>query len=345
MKSLAAEDAPAKIAAFIREASNERDVEVSGLRRLAGGSSRQVWSLDVALAGQRLPLVLRINPNPAASVGLSANTGGFDSEFVLLAAMQRRGAPVPRVHWSCEDAALFGGPFYLMDRIEGETIGRRILRSPVLEQARKKLPEQLGRALARIHAADLRADGLDFLPGPAPGQSSPEAQLQQIRVSIDLHPEPLPVTEFAYRWLERKVPPERARTLVHGDFRMGNVVVGPEGLRAVLDWELAHIGDPHEDLAWMCTRTWRFGAVDRPVGGIGPREPFYDAYEQASGRKLDRDALRYWETLCSAKVVAVWIMQVRAYLTGANPSVEQATIGRRIAETELDLLQLLRDDA
>jgi len=345
LKLLAAEDAPAKLAAFIRQASGQGEVEVSGLRRLAGGSSRQVWSLDVVIAGETLPLVMRIDPNPAPTIGLSANTGGFGSEFVLLTAMQQRSAPVPRVHWSCEDHALFGGPFYLMDRIEGETIGRRILRSPELEQARKKLPEQLGRALARIHAADLEADGLDFLPGPPPGQSSPEAQLQHIRVSIDLHPEPLPVTEFAYRWLVHNVPPERARTLVHGDYRMGNVIVGPEGLRAVLDWELAHIGDPHEDLAWMCTKTWRFGAVDQPVGGIGPREPFYGAYEDESGRKLDRDALRYWETLCSAKVVAVWIMQVRAYLTGANPSVEQATIGRRIAETELDLLQLLRDEA
>ena len=345
MKSLAAEDAPGKVAAFIREASGQREVEVSELRRLVGGSSRQVWSLDVKLAGEALPLVMRINPNPAPAIGLSANTGGFDGEFALLSAMQKRAAPVPRVYWSCRDPELFGGPFYLMDRIEGETIGRRILRSPELEQARVKLPEQLGRALARIHAADLEADGLDFLPAPPPGQSSPEAQLQQIRVSIDLHPEPLPVTEFAYRWLERNLPPERARTLVHGDYRIGNVIVGPDGLRAVLDWELAHIGDPHEDLAWMCTKTWRFGAVDQPVGGVGPREPFYRAYEDESGRVLDRDALRYWETLCSAKVVAVWILQLRAYLTGANPSVEQAAIGRRIAETELDLLQLLRAEA
>ena len=128
---------------------------------------------------------------------------------------------------------------------------------------------------------------------------------------------------------------------MHGDFRMGNVIVGPEGLRTVLDWELAHVGDPHEDLAWMCIKTWRFGQLDQPVGGVGAREPFYRAYESESGRALDREALRYWELLCSLKVVCVWIFQVRAYLSGAIPSVEQAAIGRRIAETELDLLQLL----
>ena len=122
---------------------------------------------------------------------------------------------------------------------------------------------------------------------------------------------------------------------------MGNVMVGPDGLRAVLDWELAHVGDPHEDLAWMCTKTWRFGNVESPVGGVGAREPFYAACEAESGRKLDRELLRYWETLSSLKVLGVWIVQMRSYLTGVLPSVEQAAIGRRMAETELDLLELL----
>jgi aminoglycoside phosphotransferase (APT) family kinase protein len=137
------------------------------------------------------------------------------------------------------------------------------------------------------------------------------------------------------------VPPERDRTLVHGDYRMGNVIVGPEGLRAVLDWELAHVGDPHEDLAWMCTKTWRFGNPAAPVGGVGAREPFYAAYERESGRRLDRGALHYWEILSTAKVCVVWIMQVNAWYAGIIPTVEHAAIGRRMAETEHDLLELL----
>lgn len=340
MKSLQSEDAPQRIADFIRGASGESNVQVSGLRRLTGGASKQVWSLDVALGDTKLPLVLRINPNAESPGGFSEQSAGFDGEYRLLAAMHKRRAPVPKVYWTCPERELLGGPFYLMDRIEGETIAPRILRSDTYEKARELLPEQLGRALARIHAADLEADGLLWLPAPPAGQSSPESQVQQVKGGIDLHPEPLPTLEIAYRWLCKNLPPEHDRTLVHGDFRIGNVIVGPEGLRAVLDWELAHIGDPHEDLAWMCTKTWRFGS-DQPVGGVGPREPFYRAYEAESGRVLDRDALRYWEVLCSAKVVCVWIFQVRAYLTGINLSVEQAAIGRRISETELDLLQLL----
>ena len=318
---------------------------MSDVRRLTGGSSRQVWSVDVTLgegaSAESLPLVLRIDPTGGQRPSRSADAGGFTREFLLLQTAHAHGVPVPRVHWSCADSETLGGPFYLMDRIEGETIPRRIYRSEELAEARELLPEQLGSALARIHRADISGDELGWLPGPGEGRSSPEEQVDSIERGLAASPGPAPVLALTLRWLARNVPPEGDRTLVHGDYRIGNVIVGPEGLRAVLDWELAHRGDPHEDLAWMCTRTWRFGNVDRPVGGLGPREPFYRAYEKESGRTLDRDALRYWEILGSAKVAVVWIFQVQAWLSGANPSVEQAAIGRRKAETELDLLELL----
>jgi aminoglycoside phosphotransferase (APT) family kinase protein len=326
-----------------------RRARVENLRRMAGGSSRQVWSLDVELeggtGGEKSALVLRIDPTAgaAASRGLAADGGGFRLEYRLLEEALRCQVPVPRVYWPCAELEPLGGPFYFMDRVEGEVIGSRILREPALAAARTALPEQLGVAAARIHRMNPDAPGLERLPRPAPGTSSPAEQLAQLRRGFDAAPSPTPVCEWAYRWLEKHVPAERDRALVHGDFRMGNVIVGPEGLRAVLDWELAHVGDPHEDLAWMCTKTWRFGNAAAPVGGVGPREPFYAAYERESGRALDRDALRYWEILSSAKVCVVWIMQMNAYFAGIIPTVEHAAIGRRMAETELDLLQLLED--
>ena len=338
---LTPEEREARIAGFVREQSGESRVAVSGLRRLAGGSSKQVWSVDVTLADAApVPLVLRINPTPSSGGSLSENASGFDGEFRLLRAVHASGALVPKPWWSCEDPDLLGGPFYLMDRVEGEAIPRRIYRSEELADARDQLPSQLGQSLARIHRTPTDGD-LAWLPGPAEGRSSPEEQVESIRRGLAASPSPAPVLELAHRWLSRNIPAEGDRTLVHGDFRIGNVMVGPDGLRAVLDWELAHVGDPHEDLAWMCTRTWRFGNVDKPVGGIGQREPFYDAYEKESGRSLDRDALRYWELLGSAKVAVVWIFQVQTWLSGANRSVEQAAIGRRKAETDLDLLELL----
>lgn len=308
---------------------------------MAGGSSRQVWSVDAEIDGVIHPLVIRYDPAHGTDRASLASAGGFLAEYQILQAMHRNGVPVPKVFWACDTPDLLGGPFYLMQRIEGEAIPRRILRSNELAAARERLPAQLGRALAGIHAVDAGREGLDFLPSPAPDASAPETQLAQIRAGFDQAPNPNPTLELVYRWLEQQLPPERGRVIVHGDFRLGNVMVGPEGLRAVLDWELCHLGDPYEDLAWMCTKTWRFGNVEQPVGGIGPREPFYLAYEEASGRTLDRQALRYWEVLCSARVAVVWIMQVSAYLRGILPTVEHAAIGRRLPETELDLLELL----
>jgi aminoglycoside phosphotransferase (APT) family kinase protein len=334
-----------RIRTFIREQTGESQVEIADVRRLVGGSSRQVWSLDVKLgeSGQQqtLPLVLRINPTPDRVSALAETAGGFDGEFRLLEAVKSTGAPVPGVYWNCTDRAVLGGPFYMMERIEGETIPRRIYRAPELEKARDGLAVELGCALAKIHAADVESPELSWLPAPLAGRTSPQDQVESVRRGLEIAQSPAPVLELAYRWLLEQAPEEAARTLVHGDFRVGNVIVGPEGLRCVLDWELAHIGDPHEDLAWMCTKTWRFGNNDQPVGGLGQREPFYSAYERESGRKLDPAALRYWELLCSAKVAVVWIFQLEAYLSGANPSVEHAAIGRRKAETEQDLLDLL----
>jgi aminoglycoside phosphotransferase (APT) family kinase protein len=339
------EERVSRIEAFVRQQTGKR-ADVSALRRLAGGSSRQVWSFDLTLGEgdlrEHLPLVFRLDPTSGANdSGPVRQGGGFRGEFRLLEAVHGAGVPVPRVYWECEDPEVLGGPFYVMERMEGETIPRRILRSEELCRAREMLPEQLGRALARIHRVDPDSEGLDWLPGPRPGGTAPEAQLRHLRAGIDVASRPVPVLELVYRWLENHIPPERDRTLVHGDFRMGNVIVGPEGLRAILDWELAHIGDPDEDLAWICTRTWRFGEVDRPLGGLGPAAPFYRAYEAESGRKLEPEALLYWEVLSSAKCAVVWIIQLLAYLSGTIPSVEQAVIGRRLAETESDLLELI----
>ncbi len=351
MEKLEREERVRRIEAWIRTQAG-RPARVENLRRMTGGSSRQVWSLDVELETpsdvDSRALVLRIDPTAgaAASRGLSTE-GGFRLEFRLLEEALRCEVPVPRVYWPCAELEPLGGPFYFMDRVEGETIGTRILRDPALARARELLPDQLGRALARIHRMSPEAPGLERLARPAGGVSSALEQLAQVRRGIDGAPSPTPVCEWAYRWLEQNVPSspagERGRTLVHGDYRMGNLVVGEEGLRAVLDWELAHVGDPHEDLAWMCTKTWRFGNPGAPVGGVGPREPFYRAYEVESGRSLDRKALRWWEALSAAKVCVVWIVQMNAYLSGVIPSVEQAAIGRRMAETELDLLQLLEE--
>jgi hypothetical protein len=219
----------------------------------------------------------------------------------------------------------------VVERIEGETIARRILRDDAYAAARPRLAAQCGDALARIHAIDPAA-----VPGLAGGD-----QIAQIREALDAVGEPHPVFELGFRWLERHRPPgEAAQAVVHGDFRNGNLVVGPDGLRAVLDWELAHLGDPLEDLGWLCVRAWRFGAEPR-VGGFGPVDELVGAYEATAGVTVDRAALRWWEVLGTLKWGIICVVQASTHLGGLVRSVELAAIGRRVCEVEHDLLLLL----
>jgi aminoglycoside phosphotransferase (APT) family kinase protein len=265
---------------------------------------------------------------------------GRDAEYRLLEAAGAAGVPVPNVHLMGDDS--LEAPFFLMERVEGETIARRILRDDKYAEARRVMPGQLGAILARLHTVRVEEGGLDSLPGPPPGRPPAEEELgrfQQVYRAITL--EPHPAFELAFRWLERQLPAAADRTLVHGDYRMGNLIVGPEGVRAVLDWELAHIGDPMEDLGWICVRSWRFGNDDLPVGGVGTREEFWHAYEEAGGRTVAPERVRFWEAFGNLRWGIICMSQARTYIDGRSPSVELASIGRRIAETEWELLKLM----
>ena len=310
-------------------------VAIEKLHRLAGGASREIWAFDAVLPGGGVErLVLRRDP-PGHHVHSSRR-----DEFALLAAAHAAGLRVPRVRWCEEDAAVLGSPFFVMDFVPGETLARRLLRDDEYAPARAALPGQLAEALAGIHALDARASGLAFLPRPPAGETPAAAELarhEQLYRAVTLDPHP--ALELALRWLAAAPPAPRAEALVHGDFRIGNVIFGPEGLRAVLDWELAHVGDPMEDLGWLCVRSWRFGADAQPVGGLCQREEFFAAYARAGGAPVDPAAVRWWEVFGNWKWAIICVMQARSFVDGAR-SVELASLGRRVAEMELELLSL-----
>jgi aminoglycoside phosphotransferase (APT) family kinase protein len=234
---------------------------------------------------------------------------------------------------------VLGVPFFLMDALAGESVGRRVVREPALAAARQALPRQMGEQLARIHA--LSAEGLSFLPRPAPGQSPAEEALERLGRQLAAFGEPHPVLELARRWLRARAPGCAAPVLVHGDFRVGNLMVGPEGLVGVFDWEFTHVGDPAEDLAWPCVRSWRFGQDGLRLGGVGRPEEFFAAYQEAGGRAVDGAAVRYWEVLGNLRWGVGCIAQAHRHLSGQAPSVELASLGRRTCEMELELLDLM----
>jgi aminoglycoside phosphotransferase (APT) family kinase protein len=337
----AAAELERRLAAFVAGEAGlpEAQVRISGLRRLAGGASRELWSLDLELgAGAEarcLPLVLRRDP--------PGRSGESDRglEFRVLRAAAAAGVPVPQVRWCATDPAVLGAPFFLMDRVPGETLPRRLLRDAAYARAREGMAGRLGEILAAIHRVDLSRPELAGLAEAGPGQGSAQGEVLRIAAGIrQLSPEPHPVLDLAERWLLARAPAARRPVLVHGDYRVGNLVFDEQGVRAVLDWELAHVGDPVEDLGWLCVRAWRFGNDALPVGGVGTREELVRAYEAAGGDPVDPGALRFWEACGNFKLALVFITQARVFLDGL-PSLELASLGRRTAEAERELLALM----
>jgi aminoglycoside phosphotransferase (APT) family kinase protein len=257
----------------------------------------------------------------------------------LLEVAASAGIPVPAVVAGERIAGALGAPVFIMERVNGETIPRKILRDDAYAAARRRLTAQCGAALAGIHLVG--PEQVAFLGPPV----TAAGQLDQYRSILDGLGEPHPAFEVGFRWLAARLPEVGRLALVHGDFRNGNLIVGPEGLRSVIDWELAHVGDPMEDLGWFCVRAWRFGADHRPAGGFGSREELFSAYEEAGGAAVDPDAVSFWEALGTLKWGIMCIMQAFTHLQGFVRSVELAAIGRRVCEMEHDLLELIAQEA
>jgi len=304
-------------------AAHGLDGSVQHLCRLSGGASRETWSFD--LVGEAsTPLILQQVRAGGGGPGV-----GMAGEASLLRAAGDRGVPVPTVLADDGGDAL-GAPCIVMARLEGETIARKLLRDDEWATARTRVVGQAAAALAAIHDLD---------PAVAPSLRR-EDQVDRLIEMMDGFEQPFPAFELGLRWLLANRPPSPLETVVHGDFRLGNLLVGHEGLAGVLDWELAHLGDPIEDLGWFCVRAWRFGSA-LPAGGLGSREELLAAYEAAGGGAVDPEVLRWWELLGTVKWGLICALQAQAHLSGMVRSMELAAIGRRVCENEWDLLEVL----
>jgi aminoglycoside phosphotransferase (APT) family kinase protein len=298
---------------------------VSGLRRLSGGASRVTSAFELHTPGAATrPLILQMVRGDQGTQG-----GKVPMERALLEAAGAAGVPVPAVVAMGVGDEL-GADWLVVERLEGETIPRKILRDAEWEGTRRALTAQCAGALAAIHTIDPRS--IDHLP-PADPLGEPLAIL-------DVLGEVRPALELGARWLDRHRPPAGPRVTVHGDFRFGNLLVGPEGLRGVLDWELAHAGDPAEDIGWLGAPAWRFGGSGE-VGGFGSMDELLGSYAAAGGDAMDRDRVHWWQVHATVKWAVICSLQASAHLSGSTRSVELAAIGRRICESEWDLLALM----
>lgn len=290
--------------------------EIRGLHRLSGGASRETWRFEA----------------DGRALILQRQRAGDERDMLIEAGVVRAaagsGAPVPELI----DARRRddGMAFMVLEAIDGETIARKILRDDEFASARPTLVADFGAALARIHALD---------PTTVTGLVETD-QVEYYTTALDQLGQPHPVLELVRNWLIDNRPATRSVAVVHGDFRLGNLIVGPDGLRAVIDWELAHLGDPMEDLGWLCVKAWRFGGV-APVAGLGSYEDLFEAYEAAGGGAVDSVVVHWWEVLGTWKWAIMCVLQASVHLNGVTRSHELAAIGRRVCENEYDLLLAL----
>ncbi len=309
------------------------DANVSGLRRLSGGASQETWSFDVASDAETIGLILRRASGRPSGSGI-----GLDTEAALVQVAEQHAVPAPHVYRVLRPDDDMGSGF-IMNRIEGETIARKILRDAEFDAVRPRLARQCGEIAAKVHAIPVTA--LPELPRLGAAE-----QLEQYRAMYDHYDYPHPVFEYAFRWLSERVPADTDPRCVHGDFRNGNFIFSAQdGVVALLDWELAHRGDPMEDLGWICVNSWRFGNIEQPVGGFGAYEDLFAGYESVSGTPVNRDRVKYWETFGSLKWGIMCMSMYFTFSSGMDRSIERAAIGRRSSEAEIDLMRLLTSDA
>lgn len=306
-----------------------KGLAVTSAQALSGGASQELWRVIVRTETGETPVVLRRAPEHGVRSALSIP---IELEAELIASAHGTGVPSPRILHVLRPQDELGAGFF-MEHVEGEALGQRIVRHEAFAAVRPKLARQCGEILARIHALE-RPPALPLMPITG----IVDALERQHRVEDW----PRPVFELAFRWLRENAPSDPAAArVVHGDFRTGNLLIDEGGVRAVLDWELAHAGDPMEDLGWICVNSWRFGAIDNPVGGFGSREQLYAGYEAAGGGAVDRERAHFWEVLGTLRWGVICTMSGVALRDGAATGVERALIARRASETELDLLNLL----
>ncbi len=318
------------------------DLTVSGLFRIPGGASRETWSFDArwreGAKGVGQGYIMRRDPD--ASVLETER----DVEYRVMDVLWGSPVPVPKMCWLEKDPQWVDRPFVLMERVDGcETNPANLATSPDYAEARPKIARRFVEVLAAIHRVDWRKLGLDFLGVPkSPADCGPMEVDKWEEVLNREAVEPHPVLRAAFRWLRKHLPPPAQKVvLVHADFRAGNFLYDAEGeIKAFLDWEMVHLGDPMEDVAWACIRPWRWGGGEQ-VGSILEREEYYRLYEELSGLKVNREAIRFWEVLGNVKLAAILLTGGRSFCEGRTRNIMMAVIGTSTRRLELEIMKLM----
>ena len=300
--------------------------------RLSAGASSSSWSFVVSAPEWVEPRKFVVQ----LFAGGEQYPGALDkrNQGLVQRAAFAGGVPTPAVRFILEAEDSIGEGF-VVDWQQGETLGHRIVNDPRFAAPRERLLTQCAAALAAIHR--IAPEGLPSLPIRTARQS-----VDQLISNYRQFGGGMPIFELALRWLHEHLPEIGPICLVHGDFRVGNFMVDESGLRSILDWEMAHLGEPMEDIGWMMVNAWRFGAIDKPVGGLGNLDQFLEVYQASDGPPVDRAAIRFWQVFGTLQwgVMCMWF--ARQYIDGSVRRIERLAIGRRVSEVQMDLMDLIR---
>ncbi len=320
--------------------SNVLSTQIEGFRQLqscdqlTAGASQETFRIATVCEKDERHFALRRYPPTQQNESVPGQMS-LATEARLLQLAADAGIPVPGVVYVLKPEDQLGDG-YLMEWLEGETLGQRIVRVEELAEVRPRLAKECGEALARIHSIDIDGELAQLLPTVSPRKLVEDTW--QSYQSLEL---PEPMIDYAAQWLLANLPDDSKQTLVHGDFRNGNLMIDGEGIRAVLDWELAQIGDPVRDLGWLCVNSWRFGHSDLPVGGFGHIEDMLAAYEAVSGTTISHEALTFWQVFGSFWWAVATLGMAASWRTGETPSLERPVIGRRSSEAQMDCVNLI----
>ncbi|TCT10458.1 phosphotransferase family protein [Paralcaligenes ureilyticus] len=323
------------LARYIKDQTGATRVDVIEFYRLSGGAIQSNYALTVDCAGGHRPgrLELVVRSDSPSQIDFSLTR---EQEFRVLSVAHEAAVTVPQPLYLCMDESIMGHVFSVMTRVKGAADARKLVRGGLTPCQADSLTRRLGLELARLHQIQPPDTRLDFLP--VPGQSPALARVQEYRRALGAIPEPHPALELSLNWLQDHAPEKYDITLCHGDFRTGNYMVDDGQLTGILDWEFAAWNDPYEDLGWICSKSWRFGANAKAVGGVGDKETFFNSYSSLSGRLVDSGKVLYWEVMGMTRWAIIALQQTRRYLSGEQLSLELALTGRLLPEIEFDLL-------
>ncbi len=320
--------------------------KISEMFPLSGGACQDNYLLDLQVeSGESIgdyQLVFRTDKGAALLTSLSR-----ENEYKVAEIANQNSVNTPKPYWLETDRSVLGNPFYFMQRISGKATGRYIVKDPSLNKIRKQLIEEIALGLSNIHKiTEDKIKDSDLLKVLTRGEGESAHSIAKFAVSelkdqILTLSEPHPAMSLILNWLDKNITETDQKILVHGDFRTGNFMANEEGLQGIVDWEFAHIGDRHEDIAWLCMRDWRFGKLKKEVGGFTTREEFYSLYEKYSGIQIDPKKVLYWEVVGNLRWAIGSVQQGERHTSGKDKGIELASIGRRTCEMEMEAMRLI----